>query len=74
VGVAGDATDRDLTAVRSALEPYLTGRTAPNYVNSYAEPQRTYDDEVRARVEDVRRSVDPRGLFAGDAAPIRDRA
>jgi hypothetical protein len=74
VGVAGDDTDRDLTAVRSALEPYLTGRTAPSYVNSFAEPQRTYDDEVRARVEHVRRGVDPRGLFAGDVAPTRDLA
>jgi len=74
VGVAGDDTDRDLTAVRSALEPYLTGRTAPSYVNSFAEPQRTYDDEVRARVERVRRGVDPMGLFAGDVAPTRDPA
>ncbi|AGL17704.1 hypothetical protein L083_4194 [Actinoplanes sp. N902-109] len=28
VGAAGDATDRDLAAVRSVLQPYLTGRTA----------------------------------------------
>ncbi|MET0423185.1 MAG: FAD-binding protein, partial [Actinoplanes sp.] len=53
-------------AVRSAFEPYLTGRTMPNYINSAGEPQRTYDDEVRARVQRVRQDVDPSGLFAGD--------
>jgi hypothetical protein len=46
----------------------------PSYVNSFAGPQRTYDDEVRARVERVRRDVDPSGLFAGDVAPTRDLA
>jgi hypothetical protein len=69
VGVAGDHTIRDLTAVRSALEPYLTGRTAPNYINDSREPQRSYDDEVRIRVERVRSDVDPTGMFAGDVAP-----
>jgi hypothetical protein len=69
VGVAGDATIRDITAVQSAFEPYLTGRTAPSYINHPAEPQRSYDDEVRTRVEHVRRGVDPTGMFAGDVAP-----
>jgi hypothetical protein len=73
VGVAGDDTDRDLAAVHSAFDPYLTGRTAPNYINSPREPQRTYDDEVRNRVQRVRDGVDPTGLFAGDGAPTRDR-
>jgi FAD/FMN-containing dehydrogenase len=73
VGVAGDTTSRDLTAVRSAFEPYLTGRTAPNYINHAGEPQRTHDDEVHTRIQQVRQRVDPTGLFAGDVAPIRDR-
>ena len=68
VGVAGEDTDRDLTAVRSAFGPYLTGRTAPNYINHPDEPQRTYDDQVRTRVERVRQTVDPTGMFAGDVA------
>jgi hypothetical protein len=74
VGVAGDDTRRDLAAVRSAFEPYLTGRTAANFINHSGEPQRSYGDEVRARVERVRRAADPTGLFAGDVAPTRDRA
>jgi FAD binding domain-containing protein len=73
VGAAGDDTIRDITAVRSAFDPYLTGRTAPNYINHSGEPQRSYDDDVRARVERVRRDVDPTGVFAGDVAPTRDR-
>ena len=73
VGVAGDDTSRDIAAVRSAFDPYLTGRTAPNYINHPGEQQRSYDDEVRTRVEKVRSSVDPTGVFAGDVAPIRDR-
>jgi hypothetical protein len=71
VGVAGDDTRRDLTAVRSALEPYLTGRTSPNFINQVGEPQRTFDDEIRTRVERVRRDADPTGMFAGDVAPSR---
>jgi len=69
VGVAGDDTIRDLTAVQSAFEPYLTGLTAPNYVNHPREPQRSFDDEVHTRVERVRRAVDPTGMFAGDVPP-----
>jgi hypothetical protein len=60
VGVAGNDTDRDLTAIRSAFEPYVTGRTAPNFINHSEEPQRSYEDEVRTRVERVRRGVDRR--------------
>jgi hypothetical protein len=71
VGVAGDDTDKNLTAVRSAFAPYLTGRTAPNFINGFEEPQRSYDDEVRARVDQVRRGADPTGMFAGDVAPAR---
>jgi len=58
----------DLKAVRSALEPSLTGFTAPNYVNHAGQPQRTHDDETRNRIARVRGDVDPAGLFAGDVA------
>ncbi|MFI5709825.1 FAD-binding oxidoreductase [Kribbella sp. NPDC051620] len=70
VGMAGEETARDLKAVRSALKPYLTGFTAPNFVDNFQQPQRTHDDETRVRVERVRRAVDPTGLFTGDAEPI----
>ena len=55
VGVTGPETARDLGAVRSAVRPYLTGFTAPNFVDHVDQPQRT----------------DPTGLFAGDISPIR---
>jgi FAD/FMN-containing dehydrogenase len=73
VGLAGADTTQNLQAVRKALEPALTGFTAPNFVDDAGRPQRSYDDETRARVERVRRRVDPDGLFAGDVAPIRDQ-
>jgi hypothetical protein len=41
VGLAGEETTRDLKAVRSALEPSLTGFTAPNFVDDLERPQRT---------------------------------
>jgi FAD/FMN-containing dehydrogenase len=64
---------RDLKAVRAALEPFRTGFAAPNFVDDFRRPQRTFDDEARARVERVRRAVDPTGLFAGDVAAPPDQ-
>ncbi|GAB7038976.1 MULTISPECIES: FAD-binding protein [Catenuloplanes] len=72
VGLAGDDTARDLRAVRAAIEPYRTGYTAPNFVEHADAPQRTFDDDVRDRVDRVRRAADPDGLFRGDhTAPVR---
>jgi len=74
VGLAGEETARSLKAVRSAVEPFLTGFTAPNFIENADQPQRTHDDETRARVERVRRIADPAGLLAGDVAPTRDHS
>jgi FAD/FMN-containing dehydrogenase len=74
VGPAGAETARDLNAVRAAIEPFRTGFTAPNFVDRFEQPQRTHDNQTRVRVERVRLAVDPTGLFAGDVAPVRDRA
>jgi hypothetical protein len=71
VGLAGETTERDLEAVRSAIQPYLTGFRAPNFVDHFQQPQRTHDDEIRLRVERVRREVDPTGLFTGDVEAVR---
>jgi hypothetical protein len=72
VGLAGEETSTDLKAVRAVIEPSLTGFTAPNFVDHFAQPQRTHDDHIRVRVERVRLAADPTGLFAGDVAPTRD--
>ncbi|GAB7051173.1 FAD-binding oxidoreductase [Catenuloplanes indicus] len=72
-GLPGERTEADLAAVRAALAPYATGFTAPTFADHFGQPQRTYDEAARARVERVRRDVDPGGLFAGDVAAIRDR-
>lgn len=70
VGMAAEATEHDLEAVRPAIQPYLTGFTAPNFVDHFQQPQRTHDDETRVRVERVRRVVAPTGLFAGDVEAV----
>ncbi|MGW4065081.1 FAD-binding oxidoreductase [Amycolatopsis sp. NPDC004747] len=55
--------------VRAALAPWDTGRTAPTFVENFAQPQGHLDAE-RVRVLDrVRRRVDPRGMFLGDVSP-----
>ncbi len=74
VGLAGEETMRDLKAVRSALGPSLTGFTAPNFVDHAERPQRTLEEATLARVERVRRSADPTGLFAGDVAAAHEKA
>lgn len=66
----GVGPGRELAAVRAALRPYLTGYTAPNFVEHYAQPQRTHDVETRIRIERVRLTVDPTGVFSGDVAVI----
>jgi hypothetical protein len=49
--VRNSPTMRDLKAVRSTLRQYLTGLAAPNFVEDFERPQRTYDNETRARAE-----------------------
>ncbi|SDZ54531.1 MFS transporter [Herbiconiux ginsengi] len=63
------AVERRLAHVRETLEPWNTGFTAPTFVSSPSAPQRTFDDVTAGRVDEVRRSVDPEGLFARDVAP-----
>jgi deazaflavin-dependent oxidoreductase (nitroreductase family) len=70
-GVLGVDTVAQLRAARTALQPSLTRFTSPNFVDSVEQPQRSYDEGTRVRVERVRLEVDPEGLFAHDVAPIR---
>jgi FAD/FMN-containing dehydrogenase len=56
-------------AVRTALAPWDTGRTAPTFVESLEQPQGILDaDQVRA-VDAVRAWIDPAGRFRDDIAP-----
>jgi FAD/FMN-containing dehydrogenase len=66
------ATAEDLTRIAAATAPWRTGFTAPTFVEGRTQPQRTFDDATAARVADVRRSVDPDGLFAGGVTPLVD--
>ncbi|GAA3500033.1 hypothetical protein GCM10019016_071380 [Streptomyces prasinosporus] len=53
-------------AVRAALAPWDTGRTAPGFVESPDQPQGHLDDGQIAAVDRVRLHYDPDGLFRAD--------
>lgn len=55
-------------AVREVLEPWNTGWTAPTFIDHYAQPQAHLSAETVAAVDEVRRRIDPAGLFRGDIA------
>ncbi|MHA7262817.1 FAD-binding protein [Arthrobacter sp. TMN-37] len=57
-----------LAGLRAALGPWDTGRTAPSFVDRFDTPQESFDAAVAARVEAVRRRVDPQGMFDRDAS------
>jgi FAD/FMN-containing dehydrogenase len=60
---------RDAAKVRAVLTPWDTGRTAPTFVESYEQPQGHLEPADVARLDAVRRRVDPDGLFRGDITP-----
>jgi MFS family permease len=64
-----------LAALRAELEPWDTGFTAPTWVATPDQPQRSFDAATAERVARVRSVVDPTGMFAGDvqrAALVRE--
>lgn len=56
-------------AVREALAPWDTGRTAPTFVESAEQPQGHLTAAEIEAVDAVRLRVDPGGVFRGDIAP-----
>ncbi|SEP94424.1 FAD-binding protein [Microlunatus flavus] len=73
LGLATPETAEDLDRITTATAPWRTGFTAPSFVEGRRQQQRTSDDATVARVEAVRRAVDPDGVFAGGVAPVLDR-
>jgi FAD/FMN-containing dehydrogenase len=74
VGVPSDQlTPPDIAAhyarARAALAPWDTGRTAPNFVASHAQPQGHLTADQIDAVDRIRKRVDPTGLFHGDITP-----
>jgi FAD/FMN-containing dehydrogenase len=55
--------------VRTALQPWDTGRTAPSFVEDFGQPQGHLDPARVAAVDRVRLRVDPHGRFREDIAP-----
>ncbi|WP_233359107.1 FAD-binding oxidoreductase [Thermomonospora amylolytica] len=63
------AIARRCAAIRAAMSPWDTGRTAPTFVENRRQPQRHLTpDQVRA-VHRIRARVDPDGRFRNDVLP-----
>lgn len=60
--------EAQLDDLRTAMGPWLTEYTAPNYAEDRARPQRSFSPEIAERVAATRRRVDPTGVFALDVA------
>lgn len=63
-----------LAAVRGALRPWDTGRTAPSFVERLGQPQRHLDPDQVLALDTVRARIDPEGMFRGDIAPGASRS
>ncbi len=74
VGIIAEPGDADvvgkaLSSLRASVGAWDTGFTAPTFVETYGNPQRTFETPVAERVRSVRERVDPEGLFRSDATP-----
>lgn len=56
-------------AIRAALSPWDTGRTAPTFVENRRQPQRHLTPDQTRAVHRVRARVDPDGRFRNDVLP-----
>jgi hypothetical protein len=56
----------ELDHLRQQMEPWASGYTMPNFIGGYTRPQRSFDQRTAARVDAIRRGVDPDGLFASN--------
>ncbi|UIP59021.1 FAD-binding oxidoreductase [Agromyces marinus] len=61
LAAAGEAVTR---SIASALAPWTSGSTFLNFAEREIDPRTAFDDADWARLVEVRRSVDPTGVFA----------
>jgi hypothetical protein len=66
-----EAIEERLSVMRTYLRTWDTGYTVPTFVENFSDPQRTLDRDATARVDSIRSSYDPTGVFAGDVSPVR---
>ncbi len=68
VGLETDPADwdrqrADAARLLAAVEPWATGRTYLPMVDDSMDTRKAFPPEVHARLSEIRRTVDPRGLF-----------
>ena len=61
----GEAASREFVA---ALQPWANGRSALNFTDNPGRVETGYDSDTLARLREVRRSVDPTGVFVANHA------
>jgi FAD/FMN-containing dehydrogenase len=63
------AISRRCAAVRAAMSPWDTGRTAPTFVENRRQPQRHLTEDQVREVQTIRERIDPDGRFRIDVLP-----
>ncbi|MGH3826427.1 MAG: FAD-binding protein, partial [Pseudonocardiaceae bacterium] len=63
------AIDAQHARTRAVLAPATTPFTAPSFVESTQQRQRTFDTDTARSVTAIRDRVDPGGIFRGDVSP-----
>ncbi|GAA2076962.1 FAD-binding oxidoreductase [Actinomadura alba] len=64
-----EAIARRCAAIRAALSPWDTGRTAPTFVENRRQPQRHLTRDQLTAVHRIRGRIDPYGRFRNDIMP-----
>jgi hypothetical protein len=67
----GPAIEASLAAVKVALDDYLTGRTFFTFLCSDDDPTTAFSPEALARLQDVKRAVDPAGVIRSNRPVLR---
>jgi FAD/FMN-containing dehydrogenase len=66
---AAAAIDERITSLRAATEPWRSRHAYPNFAEREVAPAAFYPDGVYERLLEIRRKVDPEGLFRTRRAP-----
>ena len=60
-----------MNTVRSAMDEYLSGRTFFTFLGADADPTAAFTREALARLQEIKRTVDPHGVLRSNRPVIR---
>jgi FAD/FMN-containing dehydrogenase len=67
----GPAIEASIAAVKVALDDYLTGRTFFTFLGHDDDPTAAFTPEALARLQDIKRTVDPAGVIRSNRPVLR---